>query len=738
MPTLHKRRLFPLGLILFAIGLAVYKAAVLSQEMTGTLEVLGSLFVLDASILSLLGLLAVTCTIGSSGWLRLLIKTLLVLLLVFYVVHTFVLLALDEHMSLFDLGRYLREWRLIPGFINASTVIALLIFVGSIFLNVQLSRNQRVVSVLFMLAVLAGGILLNTKTPFPLQKYALLQTSGLADRLSRSTSVSNYTPEERAFFSAALPGPVEFVDDDPNIILLIVESLSSINSQRVSGERDLLATFDRLSEEGTLFRNFFANHAASEGGIISLLSGFPPLHYPGATPLMFDEFAVQPSVIQEYRQRGYFTEFLTNADLGFIGLDRYVSGLNFDLARGRDEVPAMLEAPRFVQDAPSDRFLYQEALARVPRLSETGRPWFMAVATVSTHLPYTHPEGGEDSPRAVWEWSLQRLDEFYRALIEQDFFDKGILLVTGDHRQMRPLSRQETSRYGGSAKARIPLLAIGKGIPGGLIDDRFFQQSDLLRMVNRIASPQAELSPHPLWVERYNRIYGKVDSINRFSVFEADDGGLEEFPARINGTSLSWISSRPEFSRKIETTVHAQRSDHQINRSGGIAGCTPDFMPFASSAGSDSGQLFAQVPGDQINKLNSAEAALPQSSVSRSIGEEITTTLADPAVHWYRTYLEIEQAGLYWFRAAPDNRVCMGLNGQLVLDQFVAGAGTQGSVELEAGLHEMDLRYLVSDQQTELSLQWVMPGQLRWRWAEVPADQFRLPTDFGEAEISHE
>ena len=128
MRALDNRGPFPLGLIAFVLGLAAYKAAMLTQEMTGSFELLAGLFLLDVSFLSLLGLLAVVCARSTLAWFRLLLKTLLVLLIVFYTVHTFVLLALDEHMSLFDLGRYLREWRLIPGFINATTIIALLVF----------------------------------------------------------------------------------------------------------------------------------------------------------------------------------------------------------------------------------------------------------------------------------------------------------------------------------------------------------------------------------------------------------------------------------------------------------------------------------------------------------------------------------------------------------------------------------------------------------------------------------
>ncbi len=228
----------------------------------------------------------------------------------------------------------------------------------------------------------------------------------------------------------------------PDIILLVIESLSSINSKVVSGGTDLLGDFDKLAEEGVLFRNFFANHQASEGGVIALLGGYPPMHFPTATPYMFDEFAIQPSVTSEYQQQGYFTEFLTSSDLAFIGLNHYLDGLKLDRSRGRDEVDAMRLAPRVVQDAPSDALLYAEAMLTVQRLSSGQQPFLLVIATTSTHLPYSHPEQGPDTPEAVWQWSMQQLTKFYRQLSAHGYFENGVLLITGDHRQMRPLTHR--------------------------------------------------------------------------------------------------------------------------------------------------------------------------------------------------------------------------------------------------------------------------------------------------------
>jgi hypothetical protein len=419
--------------------------------------------------------------------------------------------------------------------------------------------------ILLLLTFLCGGLAV-VYAPQPLARYAMLSPVGLLEAIWPQPHVSSYSAQQIDFFSSLELETVEIPASEPDIILLIIESLSSIHSKKISDAADLLADFDKLAEKGLLFRNFFANHQASEGGLIALLGGYPPMHFPTATPYMFDEFAIQHSVITEYRQLGYFTEFLTNSDLAFIGLNRYLDGLGLDRSRGRDEIDALRVAPRVVQDAPSDDFLYLEALLTIQRLSQAEQPFLLVIATTSTHLPYTHPDNGPDTAEAVWEWSMQQLVKFYWQLSDNGFFEQGILLITSDHRHMRPLTKLETDRYGGSARARVPLLMMGDGYPAGVIDQRFFQQSDLLRMLRKIQDTDARLSPHPIWVERYNRKYGQIELIDSLSVFDEADNGRHEYQLKIPGNRIDWLGEKPEFARRVETRIHAQRSLHQRTR----------------------------------------------------------------------------------------------------------------------------------------------------------------------------
>lgn len=558
---------YPLGLTLFALLLAVYKAVNLSIDLGAGMLTVWSLVSLDMFFLSILFLLALIHSYTRLTWLRLLLGLVLFSLTLIYLIDCFVLLALDEHAELLDISRYIPEWGVVKSFFDVRVFTAIFLLLISFLVTPGSASCIRSAGLFLVVGSLFATGFSVAYAPQPLKHYAMLSPHQLIDSMATPVELASYSDAEMAFYAGFKRDTVSIPDSKPDIILLVVESLSSINSQKTSAGLDLLGGFDKLADNGVLFTNFFANHQASEGGLIALLGGFPPIHFPTASPYMFDEFAIQDSVVDEYRKQGYRAEFLTNADLKFIGLDRFLDGLGLDQSRGRDDVEAMRLAPTVVQDAPSDAHLYREAMNSVERLLPQESPFLLTIATTSTHLPYTHPNGGPDTPEAVWEWSLQQLVSFYMQLSASGFFENGILLITGDHRQMRPLTRTETERYGASARARVPLLVIGSGYLEGTIDNRFFQQSDLLRKLGKLEQAEASLSPYPIWVERYNRKFGRVALINNLSVFSEADRGRLEYRMLMPGNRIEWLDEKPPFARHLETGIHTQRSLHQQKRS---------------------------------------------------------------------------------------------------------------------------------------------------------------------------
>jgi len=655
------------GPLILAVVVSIYRSWLLAREISSDPAALfAGLVISDGVTLGLAVILAVVATITNRRGLRWLALLVMGAVIFAHMLDAFIVISLDERLNLLDLRQYLPETDVIASFLSPSRLALFGVFLASFVVASRVTRRTLVILSILALAAIVVGLAGQAHYPESIQRYTTpvvaVMSAGFVD-----TPRFRYAPEDLPHYqeqyrehqhASPLPGR-------PNMILLIVESLSSINSQRVAGTRDGLPGFDELSNEGVLFVNFFANHAASEGGIISLLSGFPPMHYPGARPLMFEEFGMQWPILRSLQQQGYYTAFLTSARLDFINLDEYVQHIGLDEARGRDEAVSLAAAPRYAQDAPSDELLYAEALSMLDRLGQRP-PWLLVLATISSHLPYTHPHGGPDTPEAVWEWVEAQLVTFHQSLEREGFYEHGVLLITGDHRQMRPITDVERERYGASAKARVPLLIIGREIPAGITDQRFFQQSDLFRHLADVLNPDTPLSPNPIWVKRYNRKYGKIGRTGQMTVFaEADgSGGATGYELYVSGNAEEWLGERPPGARRVGFMVHAQRATHQAARNRNRGDCPPT--------------------GD-----------------SAEVGG---------------AYLTIEAPGSYWFRlSTADSSACLRLNGETLIPPG-ALPGEMVQVQLKTGNYHME----ILPTGAVATIEWLKPGARRSQWESAP------------------
>gem|GEM_PF-2874314 len=60
------------------------------------------------------------------------------------------------------------------------------------------------------------------------------------------------------------------IGSDKNIIVIVDESLSAVDSYRISGLKQYLTGFDTMSEDGILYTNMIANGNTTDAGLISL------------------------------------------------------------------------------------------------------------------------------------------------------------------------------------------------------------------------------------------------------------------------------------------------------------------------------------------------------------------------------------------------------------------------------------------------------------------------------------
>lgn len=285
----------------------------------------------------------------------------------------------------------------------------------------------------------------------------------------------------------------------PDVILLMVESLSMYQSRRFSGIEDWLPAFDRLAGEGMAYPHFHANGIISEQALIALLTGEPPIEKPDAHGRpMFESFmSTRDTVPKLMRREGYTARFISAFNLDFPGLLPWLQAVGFERVEGQEA--AFFQgrpATRMHFDAWPDELLFERLLHELalPRAA----PLFVTAFTQSTHHPYVDPSSGTRTQEAAFRYLDRSLARFVEGLRAQRFFDNGLLLIVGDHRAMQPMGARERERFGDRGFARVPMAVLG-GIAGkpmqGTVNGAFSQTDLLPTLRHLVGRERACLAP---------------------------------------------------------------------------------------------------------------------------------------------------------------------------------------------------------------------------------------------------
>jgi phosphoglycerol transferase MdoB-like AlkP superfamily enzyme len=299
--------------------------------------------------------------------------------------------------------------------------------------------------------------------------------------LPRSTAV----PYSKKYFGEAerlrgIASTRPGLNSRANVIIYVIESLSSCQSARFGGTRDFTPALDRLAGRGLSAREFVANGFTTNLGLVALLTGRIPLPSVGdGSGDSFAGFLEGPSLPKALASRGYFTEFLTTSDLGFTRKGEWLARIGFESLRGSRDA-AFDGWPRFAFDAAPDEALVTAAAHREKALrSDPGsRPFLLVVESATSHMPFVHPNGTDHTEEAVFRYVDSQVGRLARLLEESGFLENGILVVTSDHRKMAPLDAEEHRRWGLSAFSRIPFVVLGGGVSARELEQPF-QQADL-------------------------------------------------------------------------------------------------------------------------------------------------------------------------------------------------------------------------------------------------------------------
>jgi lipoteichoic acid synthase len=350
------------------------------------------------------------------------------------------------------------------------------------------------------------------------------------------------------------------------VIVYMVESLSSYQSELFGGVNNWTPRLDEIARNNAALTNFYASGFTTEDGALSLLTAqkalYPPNSYSnGGGSAFTGHWTPDRSLARVFKDMGYESIFLTTSDLAFSSTGDWMSAIGFQTVLGSND-PFYDGMERFHFGAAADAALVDNILQVVDTAQA---PLFIFAKTVTSHHPHIHPETGERSVEAVMRYADAQIGALYDGLNAQDFFEAGHLVIVGDHRAMLAITRGEVENFGlDKAYTQVPAVVVSRQIvPEAVNITTAYGQTDLSNTLMGLFGGETchNTFQGVIWGDAARPadyvMHRRGDQRNQISVFS--QGRLGVVTLGGDNTSFSGRDFTPEEQDSIVRYVNAAR-----------------------------------------------------------------------------------------------------------------------------------------------------------------------------------
>lgn len=221
----------------------------------------------------------------------------------------------------------------------------------------------------------------------------------------------------------------------PNIVLVMIESLSAKYMGSNGDSRNLTPHLDKLRKESLYFSNFYATGTRTVRGLEAITLSIPPT--PGRSIVKrIGRESGYASLGQHLAAVGYDSVFVYGGRGYFDNMNAFFSGNGYRIV-DQSTVP---EVDISFKNAwgMADEDIYTQTLKLADSSFAASQPFFLQVLTTSNHRPYTFPEGkidiqsGKGRAGAV-KYTDYAIGEFLKAARNKPWFDDTLFVFVADH-----------------------------------------------------------------------------------------------------------------------------------------------------------------------------------------------------------------------------------------------------------------------------------------------------------------
>ena len=246
----------------------------------------------------------------------------------------------------------------------------------------------------------------------------------------------------------------------PNVVIILMESMSASLMQTFGQTERLTPTLDSLYQHSLAFYRFYSAGIHTNHGITATLCSFPALMMRN---LMKGTVTPHRSGIASvFHEEGYHNLFFMTHESQYDNMNAFLRTNGYDEVYAQEDYPAEEVANSF---GVPDKFLFSYALPVINRTAATGKPFMATLLTISNHPPYVIPPSmptiTKEPETQIVEYADRCIGEFLAQAKGQPWYDNTIFVILADHGKLVGEMDSELPQ----SYNHIPCIMFGPGIP---------------------------------------------------------------------------------------------------------------------------------------------------------------------------------------------------------------------------------------------------------------------------------
>lgn len=238
------------------------------------------------------------------------------------------------------------------------------------------------------------------------------------------------TPQYKSSPIARRIIPDSISQTNPNIVIVIMESMSAANMKRHGNTTNITPFLDSLANNSIYFENIYTAGKHTFNGIFGTLFSFPALYRRHSMKQM-SKYNGLSSVL---KNKGYSTTYFTTHDGQFDNVEGFLRANDFQHIITQSDYPA--SEVKTTLGVPDD-YMFRYAIPVINKMAKSNKPFFTALMTTSNHGPYYipdyyHPNTTNLNDQII-EYSDWSLKQFITMASKEKWFNNTIFVFVADH-----------------------------------------------------------------------------------------------------------------------------------------------------------------------------------------------------------------------------------------------------------------------------------------------------------------